>query len=84
MQWNDAYMKSDIHVPADSEFFFMQSNGSVISVVEAYRRGKGMPLLTKKYATWSSSSGLQVLEASDKYERRSLTGVKIRVASIHV
>ena len=84
VQWNPAYENTELRIPADSDFFFIHSNGSVISVVEAYKRAKDKPLLTQKYANWSSAAGLQILQDAEKYERRSLSGVKIRVCSIQV
>ena len=74
----------DLLVPADSDFFFIRSNGSVISVMEAYQKAENQPLVIQNYANWTQNDGLQKFHHGDKYERRRLSGVKIRVGSLQV
>ena len=41
-------------------------------------------MLTQEYANWSPTNGLVVSHGTEKYERRSLSGVQIRVGSLEV
>ena len=82
VQWHADY--GDLLVPADSDFFFMVANGTRISIMEAYKKSTNLPMLTQEYANWSPTNGLVVTHGTEKYERRSLSGVQIRVGSLEV
>ena len=82
VQWHADY--GDLLVPADSDFFFMVANETGISVMEAYKKATNLPMLTQEYANWSPTNGLVVTHGTEKYERRSLSGVQIRVGSLEV
>ena len=82
VQWHADY--GDLLVPADSDFFFMVANETGITIMEAYKKATNLPMLTHEYANWSPTNGLVVSHGTEKYERRSLSGVQIRVGSLEV
>ena len=70
---------------ADSEFYLMEKNGSATYLTEAYRTSLSSPLTFQHFGVWTNgSSNLQLKTEQEKYDRRKLTGVNIRVASIKV
>ena len=73
-----------IELNADSDFFLVKKDGLDFSIYEAYQKSKYSRLDIQHVATWSNSSGLEFKSNQTKYERRSLSGVNIRVAAIQV
>lgn len=72
------------NMDAESDFFLIQTYGLDFTIFEAYQKSKYSGVQIQPFATWSNDFGLQLKNSQTKYERRSLSGVNIRVASIQV
>ena len=62
----------------------MEKKDSKVEISEAYSKGLGFPITIQKIATWIPFKGLEIISNDDKYERRKLNGVRIKVATIYV
>ena len=62
----------------------MEKKDNKVEISEAYSKGLGFPITIQKIATWIPFKGLEIISNDDKYERRKLNGVRIKVATIYV
>ena len=62
----------------------MEKKDSEVAISEAYSKALGFPITIQKIATWIPFKGLEIINNDDKYERRKLNGVRIKVATIYV
>ena len=67
----------------ESDFFLVRKNGSSIVLIEAYQTAHKSPTTFQKYGCWESGN-LTLETTKDKYERRNLSGVTIRVVTTRV
>ena len=62
----------------------MEKKDFGFEISEAYSKGLGFPITIQKIGTWIPFKGLGINSNEDKYERRKLNGVRIKVATINV
>ena len=73
---------SSLDLKADSDFYFTTTRGGDIQISEAYQKGEGLPLIITDFGTWSKYGGLKLFINESMFERRTLDGIKLTVASI--